>query len=247
MRADTPDNICSHLTFVESFDSFRSNILENSSIGRVFQKVPCGMRISVFIIIVRTCNRIPSQVFIGSEDAVKTGADMKAFPGQGNRRYKKIFPREGTVVFMEGFQYSDGSGNSDSLTATHRITKWKCFTLLIRGEISVSIHRSGLHAVEGENLAILPASNICPATYTAGLRLCQSQDPLYCDRCICSRSPGMYDLITSIRSKWIGSRYGKLFCCPSWFFTVSGGNFRLRRDLVTLCKIYFLAAGGDGK
>src|SRR5690625_6624600 len=112
MRADTPDNICSHLTFVESFDSFRSNILENSSIGRVFQKVPCGIWISVFIIIIRTCNRIPSQVFIGIEDAVKTGADMKAFPGQGNGRYKKIFPWEGRVHLREGIKYSAGCGTA---------------------------------------------------------------------------------------------------------------------------------------
>src|SRR5690625_7942520 len=105
------------------------------------------MRISVFIIIVRTCNRLPSQVFIGSEDAVKTGADMKAFPGQGNRRYKKIFPREGTVVFMEGFQYSDGSGNSDSLPDTHRITTCKFFPLLITEVIYVYSIRIGLPSV----------------------------------------------------------------------------------------------------
>src|SRR5690625_6554979 len=89
---------------------------------------------------------------------------MKAFPGQGNLTYKKIFPREGTVVFMEGFQYSDGSGNSDSLPATHRITKWKCFTLLIQEEISVCSLRSGLPSVVCVKLAILPGQNKCPAT-----------------------------------------------------------------------------------
>src|SRR5690625_76690 len=103
------------------------------------------------------------------------------------------------------------------------------------------------HSAPCLNRAIHTGRTTCPATYTASLRLCQCQDQLYCDRSTCSRSPGLYDLITSIRSKWIGSGYGKLICCPSWFFTVSGGNFRVRRDLVTLCKIYFLAAGGDGK